>query len=245
MAHLQEGDDMETQITLSESEYETLVECEQAIERNKLGFIEAGAALLKIRDGKLYRSTHSTFAAYCQERLKFSDRRARQIMDAVEVAESVKSGTRVPLLTEKTARELSSVPAGERADVLTEAAEQAQGDPTAADVRKVVNRRKRAAAIEPQAAQDIHEAAQPADSETADRIVCDDHQRPWRDSGPKPSKRDYNLAADSVREACQKITAAKEHAELIPAVHHGEVRFLLGEVSSVIGEFLAKLTGPK
>jgi hypothetical protein len=236
---------METQITLSESEYETLVACEQAIERNKLGFIEAGAALLKIRDGKLYRSTHSTFAAYCQERLKFSDRRARQIMDAVEVAESVKSGTRVPLLNEKAARELSSVPAGERADVLTEAAEQAQGDPTAADVRKVINRRKRAAAIEPPAEADAQQEAQPEELETADRIVCRDDQRNVRSDGPKPSKRDYNLAQVTVRDACHMLTDAAAHAELIPAVYHETMRDLLGEVSSVIGEFLAKLTGPK
>ena len=42
-----------------------LAELELVIERGLKTFVEVGAALLGIRDGRLYRETHATFEDYC------------------------------------------------------------------------------------------------------------------------------------------------------------------------------------
>jgi hypothetical protein len=78
----------------------SLAECEEVIERGLATFIEVGAALLQIRDERLYLETHKTFDDYCRERWDFTDRRARQLMTAAEV------GTIVPVANEAQAREL-------------------------------------------------------------------------------------------------------------------------------------------
>jgi hypothetical protein len=40
---------------------ERVAECEAVLQRGLATFIEVGAALLRIRDGRLYRDTHKTF----------------------------------------------------------------------------------------------------------------------------------------------------------------------------------------
>jgi hypothetical protein len=84
-----------TPISLAESG--RLVELEKKIERGLETFLEVGEALAEIRDRKLYRIEHATFAEYCDVKWQMSDRRARQLIDSVAIAESIgKSGTIVP-----------------------------------------------------------------------------------------------------------------------------------------------------
>jgi hypothetical protein len=45
-------------------------------------FVEVGAALIEIRDAKLYRDGFDTFDDYCSERWDFSRQRAYQLIDA-------------------------------------------------------------------------------------------------------------------------------------------------------------------
>ncbi|NJL33925.1 MAG: hypothetical protein HC893_08770 [Chloroflexaceae bacterium] len=52
-----------------------LERCEQIIERGLKTFFEVGAALVRVRDLKLYRVEHRTFEAYCQERWGIERRR--------------------------------------------------------------------------------------------------------------------------------------------------------------------------
>jgi len=54
-------------------------------------FFEAGKALTQLRDQKLYRSTHKTFEAYCQERFGFSRRHPYRLMEAATVVDNLEA----------------------------------------------------------------------------------------------------------------------------------------------------------
>lgn len=125
---------------LTPAEETTLADCEQAIERGMLTFVEVGAALGFIRDSRLYRATHETFEAYCADRWGFTGRRGRQLIEAAEI------GTIVPVENEGQARELAKVPETDREDVWRETVEQTNGKPTAAAVAEVAEQRRKQAA---------------------------------------------------------------------------------------------------
>ena len=61
---------------------------ERIVERS---FVEAGRALMKLRDNRLYRSTHRTFEEYCRERFDFSRRRPYQLIKAATVVEHLQT----------------------------------------------------------------------------------------------------------------------------------------------------------
>lgn len=119
---------------LANSETKALVRCEGIIERGLGTFREVGQAFMEIRDARLYRGSHKTFAAYCQKRWQFSDSRARQLIAAAKTAETV---TNVTVPNEGTARALGKVPKEDRQEVWDAACESA-GDshPTARHVRE-------------------------------------------------------------------------------------------------------------
>ncbi len=64
-----------------------LLECERVIERGLNTFVEVGAALLEIRDGRLYKNDYSTFEDYCRERWGFTRMRATQLIGQQSGAE--------------------------------------------------------------------------------------------------------------------------------------------------------------
>jgi hypothetical protein len=124
-------------ISLPESR--DLIALESVIERGLETFLQVGEALATIRDRRLYRIEHSTFADYCKTKWKMSDRRARQLMDASEVVTAIsKSGTTVPK-SERQARPLAALPPAQRVEVWEKAvAASPNGQPTAKDVQGVV-----------------------------------------------------------------------------------------------------------
>jgi hypothetical protein len=75
------------QLTLAEGA--RLVELEAVVERGFQTFIDVGQALQEIRDGRLYRAAHATFAEYCRERFGFSDSRGRQLIAAAKTVTAV------------------------------------------------------------------------------------------------------------------------------------------------------------
>lgn len=91
-----------TGITTSESE--SLVELESKIEAGLKTFFEVGKALLKIRDGKLYREKYSTFEEYCEKRWGFKKSRAYQLMGSAQVFGALESSTIVDVLPENEAQ---------------------------------------------------------------------------------------------------------------------------------------------
>lgn len=129
---------------MSELEARTLEECEAVIERGLATFVEVGRALLRIRDERLYRD-HGTFEEYCRKRWNFSDSRARQLVAAAETVTDVTvSGLPAPK-TEAVARVLAplrSEPQQMR-EAWTETVDRHGERPTAAQVREVVEERRR------------------------------------------------------------------------------------------------------
>ena len=124
-------------ISLPESR--DLIALEKVIERGLETFVQVGEALAEIRDRKLFRTEHPTFAEYCKAKWKMSDRRARQLMDAAEVTSTIaKSGTTVPK-SERQARPLATLPPAQRVEVWQKAvAASPNGQPTAKAVQGVV-----------------------------------------------------------------------------------------------------------
>ncbi len=53
---------------LTEAEQIQLERCEDVLQRGLVTFFEVGTALLTIREGRLYRTTHGTFESYCRDR---------------------------------------------------------------------------------------------------------------------------------------------------------------------------------
>lgn len=85
----------------------TLAECEAVVTRGLKAFVEVGNALLRIRDERLYRETHSTFEAYCRERWGLSKPYATQLIVAADtVAIATAEGLPLPR-NEAVARELA------------------------------------------------------------------------------------------------------------------------------------------
>lgn len=70
---------------LSEDERDELERCEGIIERGLPVFFEVGAALLRVRDLRLYRGLYATFEDYCQARWGFSKTYANNLIAATSV----------------------------------------------------------------------------------------------------------------------------------------------------------------
>lgn len=106
---------------------------EAVIERGLGSFLEVGAALIAIRDGKLYLATHSTFEAYCSARWQLSRPHAYRLIGAAETVAALSPMGDIPVPTsERQARELAGLTPEVAADVMAKAAE--DGPPTAAGI---------------------------------------------------------------------------------------------------------------
>ena len=111
---------------------------EAVIERGLNTFMEVGAALLAIRDERLYRVEFGTFEDYCRERWGMSKRHANRLISATETIEHL--GPLGPDVTERQIRPLTSLePDDQRLawQLVTETAP--NGKVTADHVKSVVN----------------------------------------------------------------------------------------------------------
>lgn len=131
------------ELPLDTGEQALLSDLESTIERGLSTFGQVGAALMTIRDERLYRGTHRTWEAYLADRWHISRSYAHRTIEAAEVAAMLPNGN---VRTEAVARELvpvmredpTSLPA-----VLAEAEARTEGAPvTAAVVREVVAERR-------------------------------------------------------------------------------------------------------
>lgn len=115
--------------------------CENIISTGLKYFIDVGAALLKIRNGRLYKDTHPTFEAYCRERWQLGRSHANRLIDASAVVGYLSPvGDKMPLPTcEAQVRPLVGLPMEAAKDVWAKSVEEASnGKITAAKVRKNV-----------------------------------------------------------------------------------------------------------
>jgi hypothetical protein len=132
------------------AEEEMLAKCEAAVDSLALAFWLAGKALHVIRDGRLYRGTHSTFEEYTLDRWKMGKAQANKLIRTWRIAEAVfeKSNTLAPIGA-KARKELNQamawelVPVAEKhgvtaaGQVFTTVVE-VNGEPTAATIKRVV-----------------------------------------------------------------------------------------------------------
>lgn len=119
-----------------------LEECEQVIEAGLQTFVDVGAALLRVRDQRLYRYDFGTFEDYCEKRWQMSRRRAYQMIEASAVVLSVNNcsqpnGDPIPLPeNEGQARALVGLDPETAATVLTLTADENRGRLTADSLRQ-------------------------------------------------------------------------------------------------------------
>jgi hypothetical protein len=112
----------------------TLDECEGIIERGLATFMEVGAALLRIRDERLYRSEYRDFETYCQNRWSMGRREANRLIEASDITNAL--GAIAPKNIGQ-ARELSGLDTETAAAVMTEAHAATNGKPTAKTISDI------------------------------------------------------------------------------------------------------------
>jgi hypothetical protein len=83
---------------LTPPEAQQLARCERIIENGLETFREVGEALLQVRDQRLYRSEHNSFATYCRIKWKITSRQANRLIGASEVVENLKRDQLVSVL---------------------------------------------------------------------------------------------------------------------------------------------------
>ena len=146
-------------------------------------FREVGAALLEIRDQRLYRDTHSSFEAYTSERWALNRARAYQLIDSARVVKVL--GDPEDLVNESQAREMATLSSDDAQKVWTQVervADETQRPITASLIRQV-----KGEVIEPNGGN------VPAETPT-DRLVQDitrlgnSFQR-WKESKPNVGQR--------------------------------------------------------
>lgn len=124
---------------MGEAEAKELAACEEVVERGLANFVEVGTALLRIRDARLYKSTHKSFPLYLKERWAMSKTSAQQLINAATVVSGMKT---VAIATvpqsEWVARPLVAVPPEDRPEVWAKAVEIGNGKPTAKQVEQAV-----------------------------------------------------------------------------------------------------------
>ncbi|MBC1223305.1 hypothetical protein GNF10_29255 [Nostoc sp. UCD121] len=131
---------------LTPEEQNERLNLERRVER---AFLEAGQALMELRDRRLYRSTHRTFEEYCRERFGYSRDAAYLKISATAVYENLQkflptNGQQIPMPTNE--RQLRFLAKAElepavQANVWQQAVEQAGNKlPSGRIVKDVVDR---------------------------------------------------------------------------------------------------------
>lgn len=140
-------------LTLTKFERSELVRCEDVIRDGLDSFIKVGEALATIRDKRLYRESHPTFAAYCEDRWMLSRAYADRLVGAAEVVANLTPMGVIQPTNERQIRPLTRLAPEQQPVAWAKAVETApDGKVTARHVESVVR-----------------EMAQPA-------IVHDDHE---------------------------------------------------------------------
>ena len=143
--------DDDSQLTNNESltiEERTLKErCEAEIDEFRRSFIKAGLALELMRSRRLYRETHSSFEAYCEQLWGMKRAHAHRLIDSAKVVETIKClpmGDTFPLPSnERQVRPLTLLKQPEQIQQAWQnALKSTEGKPTAEAVEKAVKELK-------------------------------------------------------------------------------------------------------
>jgi hypothetical protein len=126
---------------LTEEEEKERHRLELKVER---AFYEAGTALRKLRDQRLYRSTHKTFEEYCGIRFGFTRQSANYLIAGAKVFENLTTnGCQILPTTERQIRPLTKLESELQLKSWQQAVEQADGKvPSGRIVKGIVERLK-------------------------------------------------------------------------------------------------------
>jgi hypothetical protein len=105
-------------------------ELEDIIEKGLRTFIDVGRCFVEIKESGLYKEKYKTFADYCDQRWGFSLNYAEKLMRTVRTEETLKTGTRVPLVlpaNEAESRALEALSDDDKRTVWDKAVETAPG----------------------------------------------------------------------------------------------------------------------
>jgi hypothetical protein len=132
-----------------------LADFERIIATGLATFVDVGQALTRIRDGELYKATHTSFDAYCADRWDMQRAHAYRLIDAAGVVENVSNWRQqklMPPTVESHARELGKLPAKDQPKAWAQVVKSApNGVVTAQLVAKVVTARLPERASKPKA----------------------------------------------------------------------------------------------
>jgi hypothetical protein len=197
--------------TNPDSEPARLAELESIVERGLATFVEVGAALLEIRDSRLYHQTHKTFEDYCRERWEMSRQRAHQLIEASEVARNLSTVVDVSPTSERQVRPLAKLEPEQQREAW-KAAIEINPTPTAEQVRHIAgsfdDRRQKREARE--LAEERREEREQAELQTLTHLSPEEFAR------IEAEERHLNL--------CKETTKAFEQAVLLfyPSGHAPE-----------------------
>jgi len=122
---------------LSAMERSALTHAEAKIENGIKTFVEVGQALAEVREGCLYRETHSTFEAYCTQRWGLSRSLAYDTIAAAETVREMSAIADTPIPANVgQARELAGLPREHAAETMRAAHTATNGRPTARAIRE-------------------------------------------------------------------------------------------------------------
>lgn len=136
---IEQNEPTDTFKALLVAEQGALDRCEAVISRGLQTYIEVGSALLEIRDQRLYRATHQTFADYCNERWHMSRQRAYQLIDASEISAGLSTIVDISNVPESHIRPLVGLAPDQQVAAYQAAHTQSNGRPTARDVQTAVD----------------------------------------------------------------------------------------------------------
>ncbi|AFY60331.1 hypothetical protein [Synechococcus sp. PCC 6312] len=132
----------ETFEQLSLIERSDLERLEQTIRAGLNTFVEVGQALQKIREQRLYRETHQTFEAYCEDKFDLRRNYADKTIAASSFVERISTIGVILPTNESQVREILTLPEDRQVEAWREVAEAAasEGKLTADLVKTVVKR---------------------------------------------------------------------------------------------------------
>ena len=136
---------LQSQGFLTTEERSKLDALEKIITKGKRSFVEVGLALAEIKEAKLYRQTHRTFAEYCESKWGFGRKYAYEIIRGAETVEALPENVRHALQNPRQADALASVPEAKRVEVLEQAqanAEEEDRPVTARDISEAAEEKR-------------------------------------------------------------------------------------------------------
>jgi hypothetical protein len=117
-----------------------LVQLEAVIANGLQTYIDVGQAMLRIKEGKLYRLSHPSWADYLTQRWATSEQQGDRLIFAAQVAKQMIDAGRPAPARESHARPLAAIPEEHRVKVWDEVAQIPAEELTAAQIEEIADR---------------------------------------------------------------------------------------------------------